>query len=166
VYFKYAFVVENRDYHRKDRFVTYPPAVKKIKFYKQTSKKFKYFYPLTNCRYGQVIKKKKLFKIVDWLRYKNKKKLYKRKNFYNFRIKTPGRSILRLVKVQKKASKGKKFVLKKVKLKKSFVIRAAYFFKFFNIRKLNSLTKNFYIFKKEKKNFKKEKKKKIFLIWD
>jgi len=53
--------------------------------------------------------------------------------------------------VQKKASKGKKFVLKKVKLKKSFVIRAAYFFKFFNIRKLNSLTKNFYIFKKEKK---------------
>jgi len=103
VYFKYAFVVENRDYHRKDRFVTYPPAVKKIKFYKQTSKKFKYFYPLTNCRYGQVIKKKKLFKIVDWLQYKKKKKLYKRKNFYNFRIKTPGRSILRLVKVQKKS---------------------------------------------------------------
>jgi len=158
VYFKYAFVVENRDYHRKDRFVTYPPAVKKIKFYKQTSKKFKYFYPLTNCRYGQVIKKKKLFKIVDWLRYKNKKKLYKRKNFYNFRIKTPGRSILRLVKVRKKASKGKKFVLKKVKLKKSFVVRTAYFFKFFNIRKLNSLTKNFYIFKKEKKILKKKKK--------
>jgi len=92
------------------------------------------------------------------LRYKNKKKLYKRKNFYNFRIKTPGRSILRLVKVRKKASKGKKFVLKKVKLKKSFVVRTAYFFKFFNIRKLNSLLKNFYIFKKEKKFLKKKKK--------
>jgi len=59
VYFKYVLAVDEKEYYyRKDKFYLYLPPIKKIGFYKQTNRKLKYFYPLINGRYGQIIKKR------------------------------------------------------------------------------------------------------------